>query len=129
MATEPTAASQYITVGASGSTDYIFSGSTITIGGVSPATSGPIAVTQTDVRKTVALELANAPYTVSAFEDEEGVRWVTIGCRKHTLERWRVRGERIIAAFHKGATAAERARLLKGLKVTLAALDVAFAGK
>lgn len=113
------------------STPVAFDGTsniTYTIVDAKPSTE-PIGVLHVDARKIVALELANAPYAVSAEEDGEGVRWVTIGCQKRTLARWQERGERIIASTHTSSTATERARLLKGLKVVLSAIDAAFKAK
>lgn len=114
---EPSASRFYIT-------NIDGAGSTITVGSSKPSTD-PVRIKHVDARRTVDLELENSPYTVKAWEDEEGVRWAQIGCKKATLQRWRERGTRYIAAHSKDAR--ERARLGAGLKVVLAALGKAFA--
>lgn len=104
-------------------------GSTISVsyGNTVEKATGPITVAHVDARKILALDLANAPWEVSAEEDAEGVRWVRIGCQRRTLDRWRERGDRYIAVHTKDAK--ERARLAKGLKVTLDAIAKAFDAK
>ena len=102
------------------------SGSTITIGGKYEG-DGPVAVKEVNARKAIEIEMENSPWAVSAEEDAEGVRWVTIGCQRKTLERWRERGERYIAAHTTDKK--ERERLAKGLKAVLDAITKAFAAK
>ena len=101
------------------------SGVTYSFDTASSKSAGPIRVEHVDTRRTVDLTLENSPYQVKAWEDEEGVRWVQIGCKKATLARWRERGTRFIGAHSKAGK--EQARLAAGLKLVLAAVEKALA--
>lgn len=121
-------ADEYVTVKYEGG-NYGVSRQTLTFTGdtgtAQSTSKEPIRVQHIDTRRTIELTLENSPYTVKAWEDEDGVRWVQIGCKKATLARWRERGARFIAVHSKDAT--ERARLAAGLKLALAAVQKAFA--